>query len=150
MPPISKIPRHVLTDWSVIVVDDDIDSLEVTARILQYYNANVYTAINGKEALTLIKNMKPCLVISDLSMPQMDGWMMLREMNLDSELSKIPVIALTAHAWRGDRERALEAGFQKYLTKPLTPAMFIKELLQVLIHQSHSAFTQDVIEYVKD
>jgi CheY-like chemotaxis protein len=150
MPPKNKIPRDVFENWSVLVVDDEVDSLEVAARILRYYNADVYTATNGQTALSIIQTIKPCFVISDLSMPHLDGWGMLEAMKCDPELAQIPVIALTAHAWRGDRERALEAGFQNYLTKPLTPALFIKELLLVLIRYTRSSFDQTLIEYIQE
>lgn len=149
MSPTDKIPRNTLENWDVVVVDDEVDSLEVAARILKYYHANVYTATNGQEGLELIQAIKPRFVISDLSMPKMDGWGMLYEMQLDRELSEIPVIALTAHAMRGDRERALAAGFQNYLTKPLTPATFIKELLLVLIDIPSFTFEPRIIEYIQ-
>jgi CheY-like chemotaxis protein len=65
-------------------------------------------------------------------MPEMDGWGMLGALKLDRATLDIPVIALTAHAMVGDRERAIMAGFHNYLTKPLTPATFMKDLLVLL------------------
>jgi CheY-like chemotaxis protein len=146
----NTIPRHALRNCHVVVVDDEVDSLEVAARILQYYNADVHTAINGKDALRIIRNIMPRFVISDLSMPQMDGWEMLREMQMDAELSNIPVIALTAHAMRGDRERALEVGFKGYLTKPLSPAPLMKNLLQTLIRNTKVTFDPSIVEQIQE
>jgi two-component system, cell cycle response regulator DivK len=68
-----------------------------------------------------------------LSMPVMDGWRLIHELNIDRTLRDIPVIALTAHAMSGDRERAIQAGFVNYLTKPLDPDKFIQQLLNLLV-----------------
>ncbi|MEO8607877.1 MAG: response regulator [Chloroflexota bacterium] len=126
------IRRDILQNWKVVVVDDEPDSLEVAVRILRHYGADVHTAINGSDGLNTIRALRPKLVISDLSMPEMDGWGMLGELKLDRATIDIPVIALTAHAMVGDRERAIMAGFHNYLTKPLTPATFMKDLLVLL------------------
>lgn len=138
------IPRDILRNYKVVVVDDEPDSLEVAQRILSFYQAQVYTANNGQEGLKLIQNVKPNFVISDLSMPKMDGWGMLYEMQRDRALAEIPVIALTAHAMMGDRERALAAGFHNYLTKPLTPTNFIKDLLLILVDIPVFQFADDL------
>jgi CheY-like chemotaxis protein len=126
------IRRDILENWTVVVVDDEPDSLEVAVRILRHYGADVQTAVNGADGLNQIRSIRPKLVISDLSMPEMDGWGMLGELKLDRTTMEIPVIALTAHAMVGDRERAIMAGFHNYLTKPLTPATFMKDLLVLL------------------
>jgi CheY-like chemotaxis protein len=130
--PKNKIPRNILQDWSVVVVDDEPDSLEVATRILGYFGATVYTACNGKEALKLVQEVCPKFILSDLSMPEMDGWGLLYEVKLDRRTLEIPIFALTAHAMNGDRERAIAAGFHNYLTKPLTPATFMQDLLDIM------------------
>ncbi len=66
-------------------------------------------------------------------MPELDGWSMIYELNNDRTTLDIPVIALTAHAIVGDRERAIAAGFHNYLTKPLTPATFLNDLLKLVM-----------------
>jgi CheY-like chemotaxis protein len=129
----SQIRRDILNTWDVVVIDDEPDSLEVASRILRFYGANVHTATNGKEGLELIRRVRPRFVISDLSMPVMDGWEMLFEIQQERFVAEIPVIALTAHAMVGDRTRAIEAGFHNYLTKPLTPATFMSDLLRLLL-----------------
>ncbi len=128
----TPIRRDILKGWVVMVVDDELDSQEVASRILRHYGAYVHTAFNGKFGLELARNVRPRFIISDLSMPIMDGWGMLTELQQDPATKDIPVIALTAHAMTGDRERAIAAGFHNYLTKPLTPATFLKDLLEVL------------------
>lgn len=129
----TNIPSDLLKGWDIVVIDDEPDSLEVARYILDYYGANVHTAINGKEGITLVEKIKPRFVISDLSMPEMDGWGFLSALKSTITIQDIPVIALTAHAMRGDRERAMEAGFHNYLTKPLTASTFMDELLILLM-----------------
>lgn len=130
---ISTMPFDVLRDWIVVVIDDEEDSLEVARYMLDFYGAQVHTAENGREGLELVKRVRPRFVISDLSMPVMDGWELIHHLQNDPATVAIPVIALTAHAMQGDRERALGAGFQNYLTKPLTVDRFIHDLIALLI-----------------
>ena len=127
------IPADLLKGWEVVVLDDEEDSLEVAEITLTEYGANVYTASDGKQGLEAVNKVKPRFVISDLSMPEMDGWEFLSELKSAIQLQDIPVIALTAHAMRGDRERAITAGFHSYLTKPLTANTFMDELLTLLL-----------------
>ncbi len=129
----SNIPFDLLAGWDIVVIDDEPDSLEVARFILDFYGANVHTASGGKEGLELVDRIHPRFVISDLSMPEMDGWEFLKELRERAENREIPVIALTAHAMRGDRERAIAAGFHNYLTKPLTATTFIDQLLALLL-----------------
>ena len=129
----SKIPSDLLSGWDVVVIDDEPDSLEVTRYILDFYGANVLTATNGQEGIALVQETKPHFVISDLSMPEMDGWEFVSALKSTVQMQDTPVIALTAHAMRGDRERAIAAGFHNYLTKPLTANTFMDELLTLLL-----------------
>jgi CheY-like chemotaxis protein len=129
----TTIRRDLLAGWDVLVVDDEPDSLEVASRILRYYGARVHTASNGKEALDQVRSIRPRFIISDISMPEMDGWELLKELKLHRDMLEIPVIALTAHAMVGDRDRAIEAGFHNYLSKPLTAATFMRDLLNLLV-----------------
>lgn len=127
-----KIPKTILQGWDVLLVDDEPDSLEVAQRILKFYSANVLAAENGQEALAIAVKARPKFVLTDLSMPVLDGWGLLYEMRQDPRTLETPVFALTAHAMTGDRERALAAGFHNYLTKPLMPATFINDLLLLI------------------
>lgn len=129
----SKIPSDLLDGWEIVVIDDEPDSLEVARHILDFYGADVHTATNGKEGVDLVEKINPRFVISDLSMPEMDGWEFLQSLKSTAHTQNIPVIALTAHAMKGDRERAIAAGFYNYLTKPLTATNFMDELLSLLM-----------------
>ena len=138
----SPIRRDILKGWNVLVVDDEVDSLEVAVRILKHYGANVSTASNGEEGLNAIRTFHPRFVISDLSMPVMDGWELISQLKQSRDTLDVPVIALTAHAMNGDRQRAIIAGFHNYLTKPLTPATFMRDLLYLL--EDVPAFSADL------
>ena len=123
----------ILNDKTILVVDDEEDSLLVAETLLQLHGANVITASNGEEGLEMVKRHKPLFIISDLSMPEMSGWEMLHCLKQDRTTLDIPVIALTAHAMEGDRNRAISVGFHNYLTKPLTPETFVQDLLNVVV-----------------
>lgn len=129
----TKIPFDLLQGWDIVIIDDEPDSLEVARYILDFYGATVHTAVDGEQGIELVKKIQPRFVISDLSMPTMDGWGFLKKLREESIHNDIPVIALTAHAMKGDHERAIEAGFQSYLTKPLTAGTFIDQLLSLLL-----------------
>jgi CheY-like chemotaxis protein len=128
----SQMPQ-LLDGWTVLVVDDEEDSLDVARRLLKKAGAKVLTASNGEEALSVVRQQKPDCVLSDLSMPEMDGWLLMRELNTSRPTEEIPVIALTAHAMPGDRLRAIEAGFVNYITKPLDARKFVQQLLAILV-----------------
>lgn len=126
-----QLPRDLLEDWPVLVVDDDPDSLDIAARILRHYGAIVTTATNGQEGLEAVRAERPHFIISDLNMPVLSGWEMLHQLQLNRATADIPAIALTAHGMTGDR--AIAAGFLNFLTKPLTPRTFMKDLLVLIL-----------------
>jgi two-component system, cell cycle response regulator DivK len=127
-----KIPT-VFNGWRVLVVDDELDNLDIAFRLLKKAGAIVQTAEDGKEALNMVHSFRPDFVLSDLSMPVMDGWLLKDAMGKDRRTLDIPVIALTAHAMPGDRERAIQAGFVNYITKPLDVDKFINNLVRILV-----------------
>jgi CheY-like chemotaxis protein len=104
----------------------------VARRLVKKTGATVYTASNGEEGLEQVRQVPPHFIISDLSMPVMDGWIFIQMLNDNRATAQIPVIALTAHGMAGDRERAMQAGFVNYITKPLDPSKFLEQLLLIL------------------
>ncbi|MEZ6185383.1 MAG: response regulator [Planctomycetota bacterium] len=101
----------------VLVVDDNEHNREYARQVLAG-RWRVRSAEGGQEALDLVAADPPLLVLLDLSMPEVDGWEVLRQLKADQRTQEIPVIACSAHAMAGDRERGLQAGFSEYLTKP--------------------------------
>ena len=125
----SNIPRDILQGWDVLVIEDDPINMDVACRILKAYSANVFTATNGQEALNILQTLRPRFILCDLSMPIMDGWQLIENLKQERDLSSIPIFALTAHAMIGDREKALNAGFHNYMTKPFTAKTFMQNLM---------------------
>lgn len=132
--------KKPLSGWNVLVVDDEMDSRTVATMMLQNAGAHVWGAEHGRAALErLAEGKRPDFILTDLSMPEMDGWSLMHELNKNRVTMDIPVIALTAHAMNGDRERAISAGFRNYITKPLSFDKFISQLLAILVDQPEFA-----------
>jgi CheY-like chemotaxis protein/anti-sigma regulatory factor (Ser/Thr protein kinase) len=127
--PLEEVAFHTvdLSGIRVVAVDDDADTRELIRRVLTGCAAEVLTANSAQEALRLVDAERPDLVISDIGMPEVDGFELLRRLNRLDALrgTKIPVIALTAFARGEDRARALAAGFRAHLTKPIEPAELV-------------------------
>jgi PAS domain S-box-containing protein len=116
-----------LTGLHVLVVDDDPDTLEVIAAVLTRREAKVTTVLSAEEAVKAIKRSWPDILVSDIAMPNEDGYAlirMVRELNLDYAES-LPAVAITAYAREEDRQRALSSGYQEYLPKPIEPSELI-------------------------
>jgi CheY-like chemotaxis protein len=105
--------RHIL------VVDDDPRNLFVITAALEQQGAKVDNALNGRKALEFLAATRPNLVVMDIMMPEMDGYATIEVMRSDPRLATIPVMALTAKALPNDREKALAAGADDYLVKPV-------------------------------
>jgi two-component system, cell cycle response regulator DivK len=121
--------------WKVLLIDDEPDNLEVVAESLEFYGMAVETALNGQIGLEKMDAFQPTLVLLDLSMPVMDGWQTLRRLKSNPQTQNTPIIALSAHAIVGDEERALSAGFDGYMTKPVNVPTLIQDLRAVLQKQ---------------
>jgi CheY-like chemotaxis protein len=118
------------SSWTVLAVDDEPDSLELICTVLEMYGAEVTPAENGEAALKCLQTLRPTLIFTDLSMPSVDGYQLLRRLRQIDGLQDTPVIALTAHAMKGDREIIMGAGFSGYITKPLRLDSFISKLFE--------------------
>ena len=107
------------TPPKIIVVDDNNLSADMLTRRLRRKGYEVLTASDGDEAIAVAEREIPDLILMDMSLPKKDGWTATRILKQGERTKKIPVIALTAHAMSGDREKALEAGCDDYDTKPV-------------------------------
>ncbi|MBK8024665.1 MAG: response regulator [Chloroflexi bacterium] len=122
-----------INSWQVLVVDDEPDNLEVVAETLEYLGAQVKTAQNGQEALEALEAFMANLILTDLSMPVMDGWQMRANAKRNPAFAEVPIMALSAHAIVGDRERAIEAGFNGYITKPVNINTLLDDIRAALV-----------------
>jgi CheY-like chemotaxis protein len=103
----------------ILLVEDNELNRDMLSRRLARRGHEVAMAVDGAQALDAARSEAPALVLMDMSLPVIDGWEATRRLKADPTLRDIPVIALTAHAMSGDRERALEAGCDDFDTKPI-------------------------------
>jgi len=120
--------RRSASGKRVLVADDNPSGRELVREGLAPYVQSIIEASDGREALQKIRDTLPDLVLLDIQMPEMDGYQVLSEIRRDPALHGLRVVALTAFAMQGDRERALEAGFDDYLTKPVSVAKLKAQL----------------------
>jgi len=102
----------------ILLVEDNEMNRDMLSRRLQRRGYEVVIAVDGSQGLELAQSETPDLILMDMSLPVLDGWEATRRLKAAPETSSIPIIALTAHAMSGDREKALEAGCDDYDTKP--------------------------------
>ncbi len=103
----------------ILVVEDNPDNRILITDVLTSLDYEVIVAVDGEEGVAKASSEKPDLILMDLSLPQMDGWTATRHIKAKPELKHIKIIALTAHAMVGDREKALDAGCDDYVSKPI-------------------------------
>jgi CheY-like chemotaxis protein len=112
----------------ILIVEDNMDTYELVRFILEKNGYETFLAMNGRDGVNAASKQSPDLIIMDLSMPEMDGWTATRIIKNAEKTSSIPLIALTAHVLPGDRQRALDAGCDDYIPKP----MDLMELLETV------------------
>ncbi len=116
----------------VLLVEDNRDNYELVRFLLEKEGYKVLEAHNGQQALDIAHQELPDLILMDLSLPQMDGWTAAHELKSDLETAIIPLVALTAHTLPGDRKRALEAGFNGFISKPIDIQTFPEKITTAL------------------
>jgi len=122
----------------ILLVEDNELNRDMLSRRLMRRGYQVEMAADGIEGLKLADTCEPDLILLDLSLPEMDGWEVLRHLKQDPKMKGIPVIALTAHALVTDRNRALEAGFDDYDIKPVEIPRLLKKVEDLLNHEEAS------------
>ena len=116
----------------ILVVEDNVFNRDLIQRFLEPEGFEVVVAHDGAEGLAKAVTDHPDLVLMDMSLPIVDGWEATRRMKADPATAGIPVIALTAHAMLGDREKALEAGCDDYDTKPIDIERLLSKIRALL------------------
>jgi len=116
-----RMKDDILTGKNVLVVDDDVRNLFALTTVFERYNINVITAESGKEAINIINDdrQKIDMVLMDIMMPEMDGYETTQKIRREHKNSTLPIIAVTAKAMKGDRQKCIEAGASDYITKPV-------------------------------
>ena len=115
----------------ILVVEDVDFNRDLLVQLLED-DYEVIEAVNGQEGVELAERERPDLILMDLSLPVMDGWEATRQLKANDYFRSIPVIALTAHAMKGDEEKALAAGCDDYLVKPLDEDELIAKIQKYL------------------
>lgn len=112
----------------ILVIEDNPDNLRLAGFLLHAFGHEPVLASSGAQGLELAAADAPDLILLDLQMPELDGFETARRLRLLDTIRRTPIVALTAYAMTGDRERVLGAGFDGYLTKPLTPETFADDI----------------------
>lgn len=113
---------------TILLVEDNELNRDMLSRRLQRKGFGVVCAVNGEEAVAKAAGDLPALILMDMNIPLIDGWEATRRIKASAETSGIPIIALTAHAMSGDREKALAAGCDEYETKPVEFARLLEKI----------------------
>jgi CheY-like chemotaxis protein len=116
----------------VLLVEDNADNLALVRFLLERSGYTVIEAYNGLQGLELARKERPDLILMDLSLPELDGWAAAERLKQDEQTASIPLLALTAHTLPGDRKRALESGFDGYISKPINVPAFAEEITAAL------------------
>jgi two-component system, cell cycle response regulator DivK len=114
----------------ILVIEDNPDNRILIGDVLTSLDYEVLQAVDGENGIEIAAKEIPDLILMDLSLPRMDGWTATQQIKANTALSHIPIIALTAHAMVGDREKALHAGCDDYISKPID----LRELSSKLKH----------------
>lgn len=123
MPTMSHDPKK-----TVLLVEDNEDNLVVYRTILEHVGYTVIEARDGEEGVERARSERPDIILMDISIPKIDGWEATGQLKADEATAGIPIIALTAHALEEDRAKAMRAGCDGYLAKPVEPRRVVQEV----------------------
>ncbi len=116
----------------VLIVEDIEDNLMLIKSLLELADFRVVEARNGREAIDQAQAHHPDLILLDMSLPEIDGWTVARTLRQLPEFRSTFIVALTAHAMQGDREKTLEAGCDEFMTKPIDVPTFLPAITKIL------------------
>jgi two-component system cell cycle response regulator DivK len=125
------------TKGTILYVEDNPDNRLLVKRILLAEDYSLLEAIDGKDALNVLKTARPDLILMDINMPDMDGYTLTAKIKSLPGFERIPILALTANVMRGDKEKTLEAGCDGYIQKPLDIDQLTREIDKFLSRRSN-------------
>jgi hypothetical protein len=126
---------EALQDKTVLVVDDDVRNIFALSSVLERHGMRVITANTGKKAISILEGSpEVSIVLMDIMMPEMDGYETMGVIRQKDEFKRLPILALTAKAMKGDREKCLQAGASDYIAKPVNTDQLLS-LMRVWLHQ---------------
>lgn len=125
----------------ILVIEDNPINMELVTDLLEAAGFHVYPAASGEQGLRAAEAFVPDLILMDLSLPGLDGLATTRALRKNPATSHLPIIALTAHAMKGDQETALGAGCNGYLTKPIDTRTFVSSISAFLSDANEPQFT---------
>jgi CheY-like chemotaxis protein len=126
----------------ILIVEDNMDNYELVRFMLERAGYDVFLAVNGRDGVDAARLQKPDLILMDLSMPEMDGWMAAEKLKSNEVTKSIPLYALSAHTLPSDRKRALDAGCDGYVSKPIHMAGFLDVIERALGRKKGKKKTQ--------
>lgn len=127
----------------ILVVEDNMDNYQLVRFILERAGYDVFLAVNGRDGVDAARFQQPDLILMDLGLPEMDGWLAAQKLKADDETNTIPIYALTAHTLPGERKRAVLAGCDGYISKPIHVKSFLEQIDAAFFKKqgSHAART---------
>lgn len=119
----------------ILVIEDNLDNYDLVQFLLSQEGYEVLGAANGRTGGEMVREIRPDLVLLDLSLPQISGWELASSLKSDPETANVPILALTGHTLPGDREKALAAGCDGYISKPIDINEFIEQVKEFINHR---------------
>jgi len=113
---------------TILIIEDNEQNLYLMRFLLEKNGFSVAEATDGEKGVKMAKETRPHIILLDIQLPEMDGYAVARELRSDTSLNGIPIIAVTSYAMVGDRERAIEAGADGYIEKPINPEKFVEQI----------------------
>ena len=114
--------------WKILYIEDNEQNLYLVKFLLEKHGYQVYSATDGREGIDIAAKVRPDLILLDIQLPLMDGYQVARRLRSNGDLSQTPIVAVTSYAMAGDRAKALAAGCNGYIEKPINPDTFLQQI----------------------
>ena len=114
--------------YKILVIEDNEQNRYLLTYLLEAHGDEVVSAVDGYEGIALARSLQPALILLDIQLPGMDGYLVAQKLKTVPALADVPIVAVTSHAMVGDRERVMAAGCKGYIEKPINPDTFLAEI----------------------